>query len=103
MERFWEIAPPTTWALLALASVCLLGGFLLLSHSLVRSKAKGDEWGGWVARGRLEATIRLGLALLLAGGLLWAVTLSAPAAVLWGLGAGAALFGGLEAAVIARP
>ena len=102
MQPLWDIAPPGTWALLALASICLLVAFILLSHSIVRRKAYDDEWGGWLSRGRLEATVRLGAALLLAGALLWAITLDAPQALLWTLGAGTLLFGGLQGAAMLR-
>ena len=75
MQRLWEIAPPMTWALLATASVCLLGAFVLLSHSLVRRKAYGDSWSGWRSSGRLEWTVRGGVGLLVAGLALWVLTL----------------------------
>lgn len=89
MDRFWEIASPATWALTILASACLLLGFVLLSHSLVRQKAYGDEWHGWLATGRLEWTVRTGTALLFAGFGLWSITLGAPWWVIAPLGLGA--------------
>ena len=102
MQKLWEIAPPLTWGLLALSSVCLLAAFILLSHTLVRRKAYGDRWGGWLAPGRLERTVRVGLALLLAGGLLWAVELNAWSWLLAGLAAGTVAFGVLQAVAMGR-
>lgn len=51
MDALWDVAPPGTWALLTVASICILCGVLLLSHTLVRRNAHGEEWGGWTARG----------------------------------------------------
>ena len=87
MDRFWEIASPATWGLLTLASACLLVAFVLLSHTLVRKKAHGDQWHGWTAPGRMAWTARAGTALLFAGAALWSVTLGAP----WWLSVGLAL------------
>lgn len=89
MDALWAVAPPTTWGLLTLSSAFLMAGFVLLSHTLVRAKAYGDAWHGLRARGRLEATVRLGVASLLAGGALWAPTLDAPPSVGWVLAGGA--------------
>ncbi len=78
MQRFWAIAPPMTWAILAAASILLLVGFTLLSHTLLRSKAYGDRYRGLLHRGPMEWTVRLGLAALVLGGALTAYALSAP-------------------------
>lgn len=98
MDPLWEVAPPAIWALLGLASVFLMAGFVLLSHTLVRMKAYGDDWNGLLARGLLETTVRVGVASLLAGGALWAAGMDAAAPVwVWGLTAAAALLASLEA------
>ena len=102
MDRFWEIAAPATWGLLTLASTLLLAGFVLLSHTLVRSKAYGDGWGGWLSRGWLEATVRVGIALLVAGSVPWAITLDAPPWVPWLLAAAAAVPSALQGVAMMR-
>ena len=88
--------------LLTAASICILAGVLLLSHTLVRRNAHGEEWGGWTAGGTLEWTVRGGIALLLMGGLLWDVTLDAQPWVLAIPGAGAAAAAGLQVYAMAR-
>lgn len=97
LEKLWDVAPPGTWAILSLAAILLLGGFVLLSHTLVRHKAYGDAFTGLTHPGRLAWTLRLGAACVLAGAALWAVALAAPWWVTAGLGALAALGVGLEA------
>lgn len=98
MDRLWEVAPPGIWAFLGLASVFLMTGFVLLSHTLVRRKAYGDGWNGLLARGLLETTVRVGVASLLAGGALWAAGMDAAGSTwIWGLSAAAALVAGFEA------
>lgn len=86
MQRFWEIAPPTTWGLLILASSCMLAAFVLLSHGLLRKKACGDRWEGSTTPGRLAWSVRTGVALLLVGAALWSLTLGAPWWIAAGLG-----------------
>ena len=78
MQRFWDVASPMTWVILSLASVFLLAGFTLLSHTLVRSKAYGDRYRGLLHPGAMEWTVRLGIASLALGGALTAYELSAP-------------------------
>lgn len=102
MDALWDVAPPGTWALLTAASICLLLGFILLSHTLVRRNAHGEEWRGWTARGTLEWTVRAGVALLLAGVLLWAITLDAPGWALAALGGATAVSAGLQGYAMAR-
>jgi hypothetical protein len=102
LEKLWDVAPPATWGILSLASVFLLTGFVLLSHSLVRSKAHGDDFSGLLRSGRLETTIRTGLGCLLAGSALWAYELAAPMWVLVTLGGLAALAFTVEGAALVR-
>lgn len=78
MQRFWDVAPLETWLILSAASVLLMAGFVLLSHTRVRSKAHGDSYGGLTHPGRLEWTLRVGAACLLAGLAVWAADLAAP-------------------------
>ena len=96
MQKLWNVAPPITWAILGLAATLLLVAFVLLSHTLVRGKAHGDTYGGITSPGRLEWTLRIGVACLLAGLALWAVELDAPVAVIAGCAAGAAVAASLE-------
>ena len=102
MQMLWDVAPPTTWAILSMAAILLLAGFVLLSHTLVRGKAHGDAFHGLTRPGRLEWTLRVGAGCLLAGFALWAWELSAPVWVLAVLGAGALASFALEAAAAAR-
>ena len=102
MDALWEVAPPLTWGLLTAASICLLSAFILLSHTLVRRNAYGDRWRGWTVGGRLEGTVRGGIALLLAGALLWGITLDAPGSALAALGAGAAAAAALHGYAMLR-
>ena len=97
LQPLWDVAPPATWAVLALASVFLLIGFVLLSHTLLRKQAYGDTFGGVTRAGRLEWTVRVGAACLALGGGLWAYQLSAPTVVLVALGTMAVVALGLEA------
>lgn len=103
MQKFWDVAPPATWGILTLAAVFLLAGFVLLSHTLVRSKACGDAYGGVTARGRLESTVRGGAGCLLAGGALWAIELGASVLLTAALGAGALAAFALELFARTRP
>lgn len=102
MQRFWDVAPPMTWAILTASSILLLAGFVLLSHTLVRSKAHGDSYHGVTHSGRLEWTLRLGTGALLAGLALWAFELSAPLWLTAGLGILAAAAFGLQVAAASR-
>lgn len=102
MSGLWEVAPPTTWAILTLAASLVLVGFVLLSHSIVRAKAHGDRWGGLIRPGRLEWTLRVGGACLLAGSALWAIELAAPFPVVIGLAVLSAGGFGLEAVALRR-
>ena len=102
LEPLWDVAPPWTWAILTLASTFLLAGFVLLSHTLVRSKAYGDDFSGLTHPGRLEWTVRLGVATLALGFGLWAFELSAPLWVLVSLGVVAAAALGLEAVALTK-
>lgn len=96
MQRLWDVAPPETWLILAAASALLLTGFVLLSHTLVRSKAYGDRFRGVTHRGRLEWTLRLGIAAVAAGAVLWGVEWGWPAWLLVALSAIAAVAASLE-------
>lgn len=98
MQRFWEVAPPETWALLSVAATFLLAGFLLLSHTLVRSKAHGDGLTGVLHPGRLEWTLRVGAACLAFGTMLWGLVWGWPTWTLVALAAAGALLLALEAA-----
>lgn len=102
MQRFWEVAPPETWLILSASSVLLMAGFVLLSHTLVRSKAYGDHFSGLTHPGRLEWTLRVGAACTLAGLALWAVDLSAPAWVTVGLVGLAGVAVALQAIALVR-
>ncbi|MFW5952485.1 MAG: hypothetical protein ACOCVZ_10260 [Gemmatimonadota bacterium] len=102
MQAIWDVAPPLTWAILSVAALFLLAGFILLSHSIVRSKAYGDDWSGTVHPGRLEWTIRTGTGCLAVGAGLWAYELAAPVWVLAATGAVAAVAFGIEAAARVR-
>lgn len=102
MQKLWDVAPPMTWGILTLASIFLLSGFVLLSHTLVRSKAYGDGFGGLLHPGRFEWTLRVGAGSLLAGFGLWAWELEAPVWVVAGLGVLAGVAFGLEAVAAAR-
>lgn len=96
LQALWDVAPPSTWAILGLSATLLLSGFILLSHALVRAKAYGDRYGGAVAPGRLEWTLRIGAACVLGGAALWAVELAAPMWVLVVLAVLTGLAVGLE-------
>jgi hypothetical protein len=102
MGGLWEVAPPMTWAILTVAASLFLAGFILLSHSLVRTKAHGDRLDGVTQPGRLGWTLRVGSACLLAGSALWAVELRAPLPVVVGLAVLSAGGLGLEAVALAR-
>jgi hypothetical protein len=102
MQMFWEIAPPETWALLGAASTLLLAGFVLLSHSLVRSKSYGDEITGVLAQGRLEWTLRVGVGCLAFGAALWGVVWGWPTGALVVVAAVGAAAVGLEGAARLR-
>lgn len=78
MQRFWDVASPMTWAILTASSILLLAAFVLLSHTLVRSKGHGDSYHRVTHPARLESTLRLGTGALMAGLALWAFELSAP-------------------------
>jgi hypothetical protein len=97
MGKIFDVAPPLTWLVLLAAATFLLAGFVLLSHSLVRRQAHGDELSGPLHPGRLEWTFRGGTGCLLTGGALWAWELAAPGWALGVLIAGAAVAFGLEA------
>lgn len=102
MQRFWDVAPPVTWVMLGTASVLLMVGFVLLSHTLVRVKANGDSYGGLLGRGRLEWTLRLGLASILAGSAFSTYELGGPPWVTGGLAVAAAAAAGLQAVAALR-
>ena len=102
MQAFWDIATPLTWGLLTISGLLLLTGFILLSHTLVRSKAYGDGYSGLLAPGRLEWTVRGGMASLLAGFGLWAYVLDAPVWTLALLGGAAVVAAGMEVAARLR-
>lgn len=102
MQMFWEVAPPSTWAILSVSATFLLAGFVLLSHTLVRSKAHGDVYAGIVHPGRLEWTVRVGAGCLFVGFGLWAWELAAPVWVLIVLALGAVAAFGLEALALLR-
>lgn len=102
LQRFWDVAPPMTWATLTTSSILLLTAFLLLSHALVRSKAYGDRYHGLTHAGRLERTLRLGTGTLLAGLALWTFELSAPVWLTTGLALLAAVGFGLQVVATVR-
>ena len=96
MQKLWDVAPPLTWGTLTVASVLLLGGFVLLSHTLLRRKAHGDVFSGLLHEGRLEWTLRLAVGCLLAGSGLWAWELEAPTGVVAALCVGSLAAFGVE-------
>lgn len=102
MQRFWEVAPPMTWGMLTIASVLLMVGFVLLSHTLVRAKAYGDSYSGLLGRGRFEWTLRLGVASLLGGSAFSAYELGSPPAITGLLAVLAAAAVGLQAVAALR-
>lgn len=105
MDMLWDVAPPLTWAILSISSLLFLLGFVLLSHTLVRHNAYGDEYGGLLHPGRLEWTARVGTGCLLVGLALWGVELGWGVWPLAGLGLLAVVAFGLELAarVAGRP
>lgn len=102
LQKLSEVASPATWAILSVASVFLLAGFVLLSHSLVRSKAHGDEYTGVAQPGRLEWTLRVGTGCVLAGLALWGWEWGWPGPVMIALLALTGGAFGLEAVARAR-
>jgi hypothetical protein len=102
LDRLWDVAPPGTWLVLSVAATLLLAAFILLSHTLVRSKAYGDAFDGLAAPGRLEWTLRVGAACLLGGVALWGLELGWPIGLLIALTAGAVAGLGLEVVALTK-
>lgn len=75
MERFTQIAPLSSWGILAASTVLLVGGFLAYSHAQLACRAFGERWSGPAGVGTVSTTARWSVSLLAGGVLLWGVLL----------------------------
>ena len=99
LQRFTEIAPLWSWAVLALSTACFVAGFLAYSHAQLAWRAFGERPDGPGGSGTVATMARLAVALLAAGFLLWGVLLGWSALVLVAFGAIAATALGIGAIV----
>jgi Zn-dependent protease len=93
LDKITQIAPLGTWGLILGSALLLLCGFVAFGHAKVTSQAYKEPFRGGLAAGVLETMMRLTVALVGAGVLLWGISLRWPTAVL-------AALGGVVAAVL---
>lgn len=99
MEKLTQIAPLSSWAVLAGATALFVGAFVAYSHAQLAARAFGESFGGPASPGTLATTARWTVALLSGGFALWGVLLGWPTLVVVILCAAAAVPLGIEAAV----
>lgn len=99
LQSFTEIAPLSSWAILALSTACFVGGFLAYSHAQLAWRGFGERMDGPAGSGTVPTMARLAVALLAIGFALWGVLLGWSTLVLVTLGAAAAAALGIEAVV----
>lgn len=99
IEKFTQIAPLSSWAMLAAATVMLVGGFLAFSHAQLAWRAFGERWSGPAGSGTVSTMARWTISLIAGGVLLWGVLLGWSTLSLVLIGAVATVAVVLEAAV----
>ena len=99
IEKLTQIAPLSSWAVLAGATALLVGAFVAYSHAQLSVRAFGETFGGPASPGTLATMGRWTVALLAGGIALFGVLLGWPTLVVVILGAAAAVALGVEAVV----
>lgn len=99
IEKLTEIAPLTSWAILAASTALFVAGFLAYSHAQLAWRAFGERPRGPGDSGTVATMGRWAVALVAGGFLLWGVLLGWSTLGLVALGAAAAVAVGVEVAV----